>query len=233
MTARTTLAGHWRRRLGVQVTTIDENLVSAEGPAPAAADPLPRIPPNPRESLPPNYRRVLELRFLERCSVGETATRMGISAGNARVVQYPRAAARRRAGTGGGRMNRRIRRVSRWVDDLLHDRSPRRFGGARGGTPRFWLPRSSCRVRAPVLDSGSSVRPSPSGSGSRERHKARCRCRRGCRGARCSPAAGLRSPPAAAGVVIGDRLASPSTAQKELLPVGATGRRWPVSQTFR
>jgi Sigma-70, region 4 len=37
---------------------------------------------------PPNFRRVLELRFLERCSVGETAARMGISSGNARVVQH-------------------------------------------------------------------------------------------------------------------------------------------------
>jgi RNA polymerase sigma-70 factor, ECF subfamily len=85
-TARTVLAGHWRRRLGVQVTTIDENLVIAEAQVPPK-DPLPRIR-RILAKLPPNYRRVLELRFLERCSVGETATRMGISAGNARVVQY-------------------------------------------------------------------------------------------------------------------------------------------------
>jgi RNA polymerase sigma factor (sigma-70 family) len=38
--------------------------------------------------LPDNYRRVLELRFLRRLSVAETATEMGISRGNAKVLQY-------------------------------------------------------------------------------------------------------------------------------------------------
>jgi RNA polymerase sigma-70 factor, ECF subfamily len=38
--------------------------------------------------LPDHYRRVLELRFLERLSVAETARAMNISAGNARVLQY-------------------------------------------------------------------------------------------------------------------------------------------------
>lgn len=39
-------------------------------------------------TLPENYRRVLELRFLQRLSVAETAERMGISRGNAKVLQY-------------------------------------------------------------------------------------------------------------------------------------------------
>jgi RNA polymerase sigma-70 factor, ECF subfamily len=38
--------------------------------------------------LPDQYARVLELRFLHRLSVAETAGRMGISHGNAKVLQY-------------------------------------------------------------------------------------------------------------------------------------------------
>lgn len=38
--------------------------------------------------LPEHYRRVLELRFLERMTVAETARAMGITNGNARVLQY-------------------------------------------------------------------------------------------------------------------------------------------------
>ncbi len=40
------------------------------------------------QRLPEHYRRVLELRFLERLSVAETARAMGISNGNTRVLQY-------------------------------------------------------------------------------------------------------------------------------------------------
>ena len=39
-------------------------------------------------SLPDRYRRVLELRFLQRMSVAETAQAMGITSGNAKVLQY-------------------------------------------------------------------------------------------------------------------------------------------------
>jgi len=85
-TARTTLASHWRRRFGIQVTTIDDNLASAAEDV-ASIDPLPRIR-HVLAKLPPNYRRILELRFLERCSVREAAASMGISAANARVVQH-------------------------------------------------------------------------------------------------------------------------------------------------
>jgi RNA polymerase sigma-70 factor (ECF subfamily) len=40
------------------------------------------------DRLPDRYARVLELRFLHRLSVAETAERMGISHGNAKVLQY-------------------------------------------------------------------------------------------------------------------------------------------------
>jgi RNA polymerase sigma-70 factor, ECF subfamily len=40
------------------------------------------------ERLPQRYALVLELRFLQRLTVAETATRMGISHGNAKILQY-------------------------------------------------------------------------------------------------------------------------------------------------
>jgi RNA polymerase sigma-70 factor, ECF subfamily len=75
-------------------------LVGADHVAPGwepADDTKPAAEPDERSAvrvqallrrLPEHYRRVLELRFLERLSVAETATAMGISNGNARVLQY-------------------------------------------------------------------------------------------------------------------------------------------------
>jgi RNA polymerase sigma-70 factor (ECF subfamily) len=40
------------------------------------------------ERLPQRYARVLELRFLQRMTVAETAAQMGISHGNAKILQY-------------------------------------------------------------------------------------------------------------------------------------------------
>jgi RNA polymerase sigma-70 factor (ECF subfamily) len=40
------------------------------------------------DRLPDRYARVLELRFLQRLSVAETAEQMGISHGNAKILQY-------------------------------------------------------------------------------------------------------------------------------------------------
>ncbi|HUE60829.1 MAG TPA: sigma factor-like helix-turn-helix DNA-binding protein, partial [Acidimicrobiales bacterium] len=38
--------------------------------------------------LPDHYRRVLELRFLEGCSIKESATAMAVSVSNAKVLQH-------------------------------------------------------------------------------------------------------------------------------------------------
>jgi len=54
--------------------------VSLDGDAPARVEAVLR-------RLPDNYRRVLELRFLQRMTVAETANAMGISHGNAKVLQ--------------------------------------------------------------------------------------------------------------------------------------------------
>ena len=91
-TARTVLADHWRRHLGVQLTTLDEEVAAAGGDAPPAdaetAGVRVRRVRRVLGALPANYRTILELRFLRGCSLREAAARMGISVGNAKVVQY-------------------------------------------------------------------------------------------------------------------------------------------------
>ncbi len=39
-------------------------------------------------ALPDRYRRILELRFLEACSIKEAAAAMDVSVGNAKVLQH-------------------------------------------------------------------------------------------------------------------------------------------------
>jgi RNA polymerase sigma-70 factor, ECF subfamily len=92
-TARTVLAGHWRRTLGREITTI------AEHSEPAATDTA--LPAETGESsevsvqvekvldqLPEQYRRILRMRFLEGYSVRESAAALGVSVGNAKVLQH-------------------------------------------------------------------------------------------------------------------------------------------------
>jgi RNA polymerase sigma factor (sigma-70 family) len=90
VTARTVLASHWRRRLGLQVTSIDpdsdigyleDQPTSPPSDAPERADRILR-------ALPDRYRRILELRFLEACSIKEAAQAMGVSLANAKVLQH-------------------------------------------------------------------------------------------------------------------------------------------------
>jgi len=91
-TAHTVLASHWRRRYGLQITTIDpstdiaaldEDVIGArdEGEAGRKATKI-------LASLPERYRRILELRFLEACTVKEAAQAMGVTVGNAKVLQH-------------------------------------------------------------------------------------------------------------------------------------------------
>lgn len=86
MTARTVLAGYWKDRMGREVTVIDDDLpaVDIETVASAAPDTVHRL----LQGLPDNYRRILELRFLQAFSIREAATQMGISIANAKVLQH-------------------------------------------------------------------------------------------------------------------------------------------------
>ncbi|HST64530.1 MAG TPA: RNA polymerase sigma factor [Mycobacteriales bacterium] len=89
-TARTVLASHWRRTLGVQVTTLDDERVETvfgDAPTAASADAAARADAI-LGALPDRYRTILRLRFLEGCSVRDTADIMGITVANAKVLQH-------------------------------------------------------------------------------------------------------------------------------------------------
>jgi RNA polymerase sigma factor (sigma-70 family) len=86
-TARTVLARYWHRRLGQPVTELPVDLAAADlGPEleSAAPEQAERI----LATLPDRYRRILQLRFLDACSIAEAATAMGISVANAKVLQH-------------------------------------------------------------------------------------------------------------------------------------------------
>jgi RNA polymerase sigma factor (sigma-70 family) len=91
VTAKTVLASHWRRRLGQPVTMIDLDtdiryLSESSGPAPPSD--VPARAGKILGGLPERYRRILELRFLEACSIKEAAAAMHISVSNAKVLQH-------------------------------------------------------------------------------------------------------------------------------------------------
>ena len=87
-TARTVLADYWRRTLGREVTTLDEELGIS------TTEPAPENPTAPARAaailaaLPERYRRILELRFLGACSLREAAEELGVTVGNAKVLQH-------------------------------------------------------------------------------------------------------------------------------------------------
>jgi len=87
MTARTVLASYWADRMGREVTSIEEDVPEASEPDVVASDAPDRVG-RLLASLPQNYRRILELRFLQAFSVREAASQMGVSVANAKVLQH-------------------------------------------------------------------------------------------------------------------------------------------------
>ena len=96
--ARTTITDHWRSYYKGPVTSLEE--MEEKAPVHFAAEPI-RLNGEVEElepaiakvqavlqTLPENYRRVLELRFLQGCSLKETAEALGITEGNAKVIQH-------------------------------------------------------------------------------------------------------------------------------------------------
>jgi len=89
--ARHVVLDFWRQRYRAEEVPLESFLHllpvephSAPQPKPAQCAWLERI----LGALPDHYQRVLKLRFLEGCSVAETAQAMGISENYAKVLQY-------------------------------------------------------------------------------------------------------------------------------------------------
>jgi RNA polymerase sigma factor (sigma-70 family) len=87
-TARTVLAGYWRRRLSVEVTTIEPDAEQRELDEPDRPTQAPERARRVLGSLPERYRQILELRFLQAMSLKEAARAMDVTVGNAKVLQH-------------------------------------------------------------------------------------------------------------------------------------------------
>jgi RNA polymerase sigma factor (sigma-70 family) len=87
MTARSVLAAYWKDRMGRQITSIDDEDLPAS-PEPEHLSEAPETVRRLLARLPDNYRRILELRFLQAASVREAANQMGVSVANAKVLQH-------------------------------------------------------------------------------------------------------------------------------------------------
>ena len=87
-TARTVLASHWRRHYGAEITTIDVGLDRAALDEPPTESDAPNRVRELLAELPDRYARILQLRFLDSCSLREAAHAMNISVGNAKVLQH-------------------------------------------------------------------------------------------------------------------------------------------------
>jgi RNA polymerase sigma factor (sigma-70 family) len=90
-TAQTVLASHWRRTLGLQVTSIDPSSEMNTLIEPSKINEPTDAPQRAGRilaTLPDRYRRILELRFLEACTIKEAAHAMNVSVSNAKVLQH-------------------------------------------------------------------------------------------------------------------------------------------------
>ncbi|MGO9156862.1 RNA polymerase sigma factor [Mycobacterium sp.] len=85
-TARTVLAAHWRETLGREITSIED--IEQPPESEEAISVAPQRVAQVLDTLPDNYRRILELRFLESNSIKESAAELGISVANAKVLQH-------------------------------------------------------------------------------------------------------------------------------------------------
>jgi RNA polymerase sigma-70 factor (ECF subfamily) len=88
VTAQTVLANHWRVRFGIEVTTLDPAMEADCYDEPGDESEAQRRVAKILSDLPDRYRHILELRFLQSMSLREAAVVMGVSVGNAKVLQH-------------------------------------------------------------------------------------------------------------------------------------------------
>jgi RNA polymerase sigma-70 factor (ECF subfamily) len=87
-TVRTVVADHWRRHYAAPPTTAFEDGIAAGTPEPRGEGDTGGRAARVLSRLPDRLRQILELRFLRGLSVGQAAAEMGVTAGNARVLQH-------------------------------------------------------------------------------------------------------------------------------------------------
>jgi RNA polymerase sigma-70 factor, ECF subfamily len=84
---RSVLADHWRRHYGAPQADVEVDNISRPFDLTPPADGSGRAR-RILALLPDRSRRILELRFLRGCSIKEAAREMGVSSGNAKILQY-------------------------------------------------------------------------------------------------------------------------------------------------
>jgi len=88
VTAQTVLATYWKQRYGVEVTKLEPDTEPFWFEDSSGSDDAERQVAKILADLPDRYRRILELRFLEMLSLRDAARAMGVSVGNAKVLQH-------------------------------------------------------------------------------------------------------------------------------------------------
>jgi RNA polymerase sigma-70 factor (ECF subfamily) len=87
-TTRTVLAAHWRQTTGCEITSIEDVPDLPHEAEHAVHSVTAQQVHRMLAALPDHYRRILELRFLQGCSVKESASQMGVSVANAKILQH-------------------------------------------------------------------------------------------------------------------------------------------------
>jgi RNA polymerase sigma-70 factor (ECF subfamily) len=82
------LASYWRRRFGLEVTTLDPDAAHPDASDEVIESDAAKRAARILDDLPERYRRILELRFLDGRSLKETARSMNITVSNAKVLQH-------------------------------------------------------------------------------------------------------------------------------------------------